>query len=189
MMGSTMLFPWYSALLRLTLCLMVVLDECRADCGIEQPTLSEQLETALTVARFTNANRLIQPPCGLEPFNEEADEDNGSQEGISLYTVEDIFQDSDTTMMVGDTIPIAWSTDTGYRHTLPDRFDATEGFLGVLEMVGSCYINDTYVYPYPEDKEPLSFSMNECTNWNKPWSEISKSDRVEMEVGDVECLY
>jgi hypothetical protein len=122
-------------------------------------------------------------------------EENGfvyvSQDKIPLYTVEEVFKcdgATTTTMMVGDTIPIVWATDTGYQEMLPNRFNETEGFLGFLSMIGDRFINGSYISSYQQDKETIPFSMSACTIWNTPWSEVSESNRTFLrEQEEPEC--
>ena len=70
---------------------------------------------------------------------------------VPVYTVEETFrQRAKPIVAVGDEIPMLYGTDTGYVQDLPSKLNNdTEGFLGVLNLVGGCYVEGQYESPYP----------------------------------------
>ena len=82
---------------------------------------------------------------------------------------------------VGDEILILYSTDTGDREDLPSRLNDTEGFLGVLNRVGYCFVDGEYV------EASMVHTMNDCNFLsNIPWSDVSEKDRELLRGGELE---
>lgn len=103
---------------------------------------------------------------------------------VQAFTIQEIFHDgSSSNLTVGDTIPLLYSTDTGYREFFlaSPLNNGEDGFLGVVKLVSSCYINEEYKYPYPiqEAASIQPYEMNECNfNLNVPWSSVTDEEQV-----------
>jgi len=103
---------------------------------------------------------------------------------VQAFTIQEIFHDgSSSNLKVGDEIPLLYSTDTGYREFfLASPLNSGEdGFLAVVTLVSSCYINEQLEYPYPiqEVASIQPYEMNECNfNLNVPWSSVTEEEQV-----------
>ena len=101
---------------------------------------------------------------------------------VQAFTIEEIFHDGSSNVKVGDEIPLLYSTDTGYRKFfLASPLNVKEdGFLAVVKLVSSCYINEQLEYPYPIQEAIIQpYEMNECNfNLNIPWSSVTEEEQV-----------
>ena len=116
---------------------------------------------------------------------------------VQAFTIQEIFHDESSSMKVGDEIALLYSTDTGYREFfLASPLNEEDGFLAVVKLVSSCYINEEYKYPYPIQEAIIQpYEMNECNfNLNVPWSSVTEEEQLllraikEDETGDVEVV-
>jgi len=167
-----------------------MIKECQGMClpMDMQPTMAEQLQTINDrgggggiIARLTFAddNLASTAPCSFEVY----DYKEGSYifiDNVGLYTIEEIFAGGDSNnLTVGDKVPILWGTDTGRRQFLPPRFQEDgDGFLGMLNPIYSCFMDDQYVRMDANASAVMPYSMNECSmRMNRPWSQISEEER------------
>ena len=102
---------------------------------------------------------------------------------VQAFTIQEIFHDgSSSNLKVGDTIPLLYSTDTGYREFFlaSPLNNEEDGFLGIIKLVSSCYINEQLEYPYPIQEASIQpYEMNECNfNLNVPWSSVTEEEQV-----------
>ena len=195
------------------LCLLAI--ECRGDCA-RSPTISEAMgitpyrmwegddpsyldndliaKLAFTYDENGDAKKVSTDPCSFEIYQrwDPSREDGEGYVNINMvpvYTIQEIFVGGNTTtegVTVGDEIPILYSTDTGRREDLPSRLNDTEGFLGVLNRVGYCFVDGEHVEASSMVQQPV-YSMSECNSLsNIPWSDVSEEDRELLRGGKLE---
>lgn len=129
-----------------------------ADCGPSSPTIQERFydkylqdDALVRVTVFSvNATGISCESISEPPPHTE-------------IQIEEIFRGN---LSVGDSFPVLWDTDTGYRADLPqDLVNAgAGGFLAFLRLTDRC-------------TAPV-YTLNECL-WDvhKPWSEVSSKDK------------
>lgn len=185
------------------LCLLVI--ECRGDCA-RSATIPEAmgitpykmwegddpryLDNAL-IAKLSfaydedgDAKKVSTEPCSFEVYQSgESESESGyvNIDMVPVYTIQEIFVGVNTTkgeggVTVGDEIPILYSTDTGSREDLPSRLNDKEGFLGVLNLKGYCFVDGEHVKASSMAQQ--LYTMSECNSLlNIPWPDVSKEDR------------
>ena len=148
---------------------------------------------AFTYDENGDAKKVSTDPCSFKVYQrwDPSREDGEGYVNINMvpvYTIQEIFVGGNTTteggggVTVGDEIPILYSTDTGDREDLPSRLNDTEGFLGVLNRVGYCFVGGEYV-----EASSIVHTMNDCNFLsNIPWSDVSEEDRELLRGGELE---
>ena len=137
-----------------------------------------------------DAKKVSTDPCSFESYQrwDPSREDGEGYVNINMvpvYTIQEIFVGGNTAeggggVTVGDEIPILYGTDTGDREDFPSRLNDTEGFLGVLNRVGYCFVGGEYV-----EASSMVHTMNECNFLsNIPWSDVSEEDRELLRGGN-----
>ena len=138
---------------------------------------------AFTYDENGDAKKVSTDPCSFEVYQNGEGYININM--VPVYTIQEIFVGVNTTtegVTVGDEIPILYSTDTGDREDLPSRLNDTEGFLGVLNRVGYCFVGGEYV-----EASSIVHTMNDCNFLsNIPWSDVSEEDRELLRGGELE---
>ena len=100
---------------------------------------------------------------------------------VQAFTIQEIFHDGTSSVKVGDEIALLYSTDTGYREFFlaSPLNNEEDGFLAVVTLVSSCYINEQLVYPIQEAASIQPYELNECNfNLNVLWSSVTEEEQV-----------
>jgi len=93
------------------------------------------------------------------------------EDEFSTYVITQVFKGN--SLLVGETIPVMWATDTGMRANLPDYIAGNGDFLAFMGLRESCSFSD-------DELESGIYVMSECNFYNMPWSDLSLEEKATL---------